>query len=319
MNGPRNTEPQANHELAHALRRRNPDWTDDTVHAERTNVLQLAVPGSGAARRPDILISPPRRQAVTVETEFAPARTVGQDATARLGTRLHSTGAEIEGTLSVVLPEHLRTGDLATIEGAAFHYATHYMDAKGDTARWPPPGEWLQGGVDELADAIEYLSLSERQLARGTEALEEVVRNAAELLAEHAGQEALARIASDLHQEAGRQTERMAAAICVSAFMFHAAVEGQEGIPPSPLAGSIDKATLLGVNGHRKYDTSGHGKCDTFRNAPRRERSDRSGAFRKDLVGAHHRVPPCSERSAETAREAVGWMALESSAWRRIR
>ena len=247
MNGPRNTEPQANHELARALRRRNPDWTDDTVHAERTNVLQVAVPGSGAARRPDILVSPPRRQAVIVETEFAPARTVGRDATARLGTRLHSTGAEIEGTLSVVLPEHLRTGDLETIEGAAFHYATHYMDAKGNIARWPPPGEWLEGGVDELSDAIEYLSLSERQLARGTKALEEVVRNAAELLAEHAGQEALARIASDLHQEAGRQTERMAAAICVSAFMFHAAIEGQEGIPTSPLAGSIDKATLLGM------------------------------------------------------------------------
>ena len=30
-------------------------------------------------------------------------------------------------------------------------------------------------------------------------------------------------------------------------------------------------------------------------------------------------VPVCVERSAETAREAVGWMALESSVWRRIR
>ena len=48
------------------------------------------------------------------------------------------------------------------------------------------------------------------------------------------------------------------------------------------------------------------------------ERPER-GVPRKDLVGAHHRVPPCSERSAETAREAVRWMALESSAWRRIR
>ena len=76
---------------------------------------------------------------------------------------------------------------------------------------------------------------------------------------------------------------------------------------------------VLLVNGHRKYDTSGRRKWDTFRNAPRRERSDRSGTFREDLVGAHHRVPPCSERSAETAREAVGWMALESSRWRRIR
>ena len=39
------------------------------------------------------------------------------------------------------------------------------------------------------------------------------------------------------------------------------------------------------------------------------ERVER-GVPRKDLVGAHHRVPPCSERSAETAREAVGWIDL---------
>ena len=80
---------------------------------------------------------------------------------------------------------------------------------------------------------------------RGAEALEQVVRNAAGLLAEHVGEAPLARIARDLHQEAGEQTERMAAAICVSAFVFHVAIEGQVHIPPIPLAGSIDKGTLL--------------------------------------------------------------------------
>ena len=245
MSVPRNTEPQANGALARALRRRNPNWNDNTVHAERTNVIQLGVPGSGTAKKPDILISPVRRQPVIVETEFAPARTVEQDATARLGTRLHSTGADIEGVLSVILPEKLRAGDLETIERAAFRYATHYLDSQGKGVRWPAKGEWLEGGVDDLADAIEYLSLSERQLALGTETLEHVVRNAAELLAEHAGDVILAQISRDLHQEVGKQTERMAAAICVSAFVFHAAIEEQEQIPRVPLAGSIDKGRLL--------------------------------------------------------------------------
>ena len=245
MSRPRNTEPQANGALARALRRRNPDWNDRTVHAERTHVIQQAVPGTGAGKRPDILIAPPRRQPVILETEFAPAHTVDQDATARLGTSLHSTGANIEGVLSVVLPESLRTGDLETIESAAFRYATHYLDSDGKGRRWPPERQWLEGGVDDLADAIEYLSLSKRQLARGTEALERVVRNAAGLLAEHAGEGPLARIARDLHQQASEQTERMAAAICVSAFAFHAAIEGQEHIPPVPMAGSIDKGSLL--------------------------------------------------------------------------
>ena len=243
--GPRNTEPQANGALARTLKRRNPDWNDETVHAERTNVIGQAVPGTGTGKRPDILIAPPRRQPVIVETEFAPALTVDQDAIDRLGTSLLSTGEDIEGVLSVVLPESLKTGDIETIERVGFRYATHYLNSEGDSIRWPPAREWLEGGVDDLADAIEYLSLSERQLARGTKALEQVVRNAARLLAEHAGEDPLARIARYLHQEAGEQTERMAAAIFVSAFVFHVAIEGQEHIPPVPLAGSIDKGGLL--------------------------------------------------------------------------
>ena len=150
MSRPRNTEPQANGALARALSRRNPDWNDRTVHAERTNVIQQAVPGTGVGKRPDILIASPHRQPVILETEFAPAHTVDQDATARLGTSLHTTG---EGPL--------------------------------------------------------------------------------------------AQISIDLHQEAGEQTERMAVAICVSAFVFHVAIEGQQHIPPVPLAGSIDKGTFL--------------------------------------------------------------------------
>lgn len=247
MTGPRNTEPQANYVLARALRRRNPEWTDSTVHAERTNVIQLGSLDTAAAKRPDIVVAPPRYQAVIVETEFAPARTVEKDATARLGTELFSTGVDVEGTLSVVLPEHLRTGDLEAIENASFRYATHYLDGDGNKTRWPSAGNWLKGGVDDLADAIEFLSLSERRLTQGTQALEAVVRNAAGLLAGHAGNDPLVRIAGNLHQEPGEQTQRMTAAICVSAFMFHAAIEGQEDIPPVPLPGSINKATLLDI------------------------------------------------------------------------
>ena len=244
VSGPRNTEPQANGALAGALRRRNPDWHDRTVHAERTHVIEPPGPGTGAGLRPDVLIAAPPRQPVIVEPEFDPAGTVDKDATVRLGARLRSTGQDIEGVLSVVLPESLKTGDLEAIEGAAFRYATHYLDSKGDSLRWPRR-KWLEGSVNDLADAIEYLSLSERQLARGTEGLERLVRNAAGLLAQHAEEESLKRIARNLHQEGSEQTERMGAAICVSAFVFHATIEGQEHTPAVPLAGSIDKGSLL--------------------------------------------------------------------------
>ncbi|MCY4189361.1 MAG: hypothetical protein OXD30_12840, partial [Bryobacterales bacterium] len=247
MSGPHNTEPLANAALASALKRRNPDWDDGTVHAERTQVIYQAGPGSGAGRRPDILIAAPDRQPVIVETEFAPARTVERDALARLGASMRGSSEEVEGVLSVVLPESLRTADLQTIEGAAFRYAAHYLDAEGVGTRWPARLEWLEGGVDDLADAIEYLSLSERKLARGTEALELVVRQAAGRLAHWVPEPALARIAKRLHQEAGEQTERMAAAIFVSAFVFHMAIEGQGRVPPALARRPIHKPELVAL------------------------------------------------------------------------
>ena len=218
--------------------RRHPDWDSNTLHAERRGVLQEV------GKQPDIVVAPPRRQPVAVETEFAPAPTVEKDALSRLGAKMRGTGTPIEGVLSVVLPAELRTGDVDAVETAKLRYATHYLDAHGNQARWPVKG-WLDGTADDLADAIEYLSLSERQLATGTETMMTEVRNAAALLAEHASPSALAKIAQSLHQEPSEQTERMAAAICLSAFVFHAAIEGQDDIPAVPLPDEITKASLL--------------------------------------------------------------------------
>ena len=247
MNEPRNTETQANGELARALRKRNPDWNAKTVHAERTRVIHQATPGTGtgAGMRPDILVDSPNRQAVIVETEFAPAPSVEKDATGRLGTIVKRGGSGIEGVLAVILPESLRTGDLEAIEDAQFRYAAHFSDSGGIGRRWPPGREWLEGGVDDLADAIEHLSLSERQLARGTEVLERVVSQSSHRLADRATERTLGEIAQALHQEPGKQTDRMAAAICVSACVFHTAIEGQPGIPPLPIHERVVNKSFL--------------------------------------------------------------------------
>ena len=241
MSRPRNTEPQANG----ARMRRNPDRNDSTVDAERTEVIQQAVLGTGTDKRPDILIAPPRRQPVVVRTEFAPTHTVEQDGRCRLGTSLHSTEEDDEGVLSVVLPESLKTADLETIGETGFRYARPYLNSEGKSTRWPLRRKWLAWGVNDLADAIEYLPLSERRPARGTEALERVVRNASGLLAENAVEVLLERIAKTLHWEPGEQAERMAAAIWVSTFTFHVAVEEQVHIPLVPLGGSTNKVRLL--------------------------------------------------------------------------
>lgn len=244
MSLPRNTEPQANGALARALMKRHPLWDDTSVHAERTGVLQ------GGPGQIDILIHTPSRQPVAVETEFDPARTVENEAIGRLGRKLDSTGDTIESSLSVVFPVELKTGSLAAIENSKLRYATHHLHADDHHSRWPE-SEYLTGSVDDLADAIEALSLSERKLAKGVRMLEATVKACAGLLSFHSTAYVQERLAQKLMQSSGEQTLRMVSAILTSAFVFHASIEGQDGVPPmSELEGAgMHKRRLILVWG----------------------------------------------------------------------
>ena len=245
MNLPRNTEPQANGALARALMKRHPLWDDTSVHAERTRVLQ-----GSSGLQVDILIHTPARQPVAVETEFAPAATVENEAIQRLGWKLESTGETIESAISVVLPEALTTGSLDTIETCGLRYATHHLHADGHHSRWPESGH-IDGTADDLADAIEALSLSQRKLEQGVRKLEATVKACAGLLAQQSTPHVQRRLAEKLKQGPGEQTLRMVAAILTSAFVFHASIEGHAGIPPlSDLEGAgMHKRRLIVVWG----------------------------------------------------------------------
>ncbi len=242
MSLPRNTEPQANGALARALMKRHPLWDDTSVHAERTGVLQ------GGSGQIDILIHTPSRQPVAVETEFDPARTVENEAIGRLGRKLDSTGDTIESALSVVFPVELKTGSLAAIENSKLRYATHHLNKDGHHSRWPL-SDYLEGTVDELADAIEALSLSQRKLDQGVRMLETTVKACAGLLSQQSTAHVRHRLAEKLKQSQGDQTLRMVAAILTSAFVFHASIEGQEGIP------SLSTLRGVGRNKERLLDT----------------------------------------------------------------
>lgn len=225
MNPPRNTEPQANGALARALMRRHPLWDDTTVHTERTRVLR-----GRSALQVDILIHTRARQPVAVETEFAPAASVENEAIGRLGRRLESTGETIESAISVVFPQELTTSSLDAIETCRLCYATHHLHADGQHSRWPESGH-IDGTVDDLADAIEALSLSQRKLDQGVRMLEATVKACASLLAQRSTAHVQSRLAEKLKQNPGEQTLRMVSAILTSAFVFHASIEGQENIP----------------------------------------------------------------------------------------
>ena len=222
--GPRKPETLVNGELASALRKRHPRWNRETLVAESTGVLR------SGQKRPDILVMETGRWPVVVETEFAPARTVDADARSRLGAHVARTGEPIEGVIAVRLPAKLRSHADANVEAVRFEYAAHFQGADGNPERHPASG-WIEGGVDDLADAIEHLGLSERRLAQGTELLERTVAETAGRLAERVPENVLVDMARVLHQSPGQQTRRMAGAILTSAFVFHAAIDGQPGIP----------------------------------------------------------------------------------------
>ncbi len=213
-----------NAELAAALRERHPQWNQTTVVVESTRTLREA------GRRPDLIVRTPGRQPVGIETEFDPARTVQQDAQSRLGARLAVTGEPIESVLAVILPKELQTGPHAQARAARYRYAALQVGADGKPSRFPHK-DWLEGGVNDLADAIEHLSLSEAKIAASTRILEQVVSETAALLEAGIPEAIQKELAACLHQQPGEQTHRMAAAIFVSAFVFHSAIDGQAGIP----------------------------------------------------------------------------------------
>ena len=213
---PQTSEIAFNFELSNALRTKHPRWRDRTS-AEQKNVLRET------ALQPDVVIRPPGGVPVALETEFEPARSVEEDARKRLGSFLKYGGDQIEQTIAVQVPKDLSQAPQADlkrrIEAAEFRYCTHSLQEADAAMRWPATG-WLVGSIDDLATCIEYVSLSERLLARGTNILEQSIGDAAGKLRETAGKNALGNMAASLHQEDGDQTSRMAMAIVANALVL---------------------------------------------------------------------------------------------------
>ncbi|MCY4171883.1 MAG: hypothetical protein OXF08_09850 [Bacteroidetes bacterium] len=216
---PSNSERTISILLADSLRGTLPNWE---VGAEQTNVFTEKM------KQPDIVVSHVGGLTVIIETEFSPASNVESDTTERLGQTLLHTGQHVEQCIAVKLPISLRTveqKDLeASIKTARYFYAVFTFDGKDElydhSERWPIRG-WLEGGLDDLANCIETVALSERRVANGVKILEMGVSQAAGYLQFHAPEYILLDLAENLHQQPGEQTTRMAMAILANAVIFH--------------------------------------------------------------------------------------------------
>lgn len=220
------TEKTLNFLLGEVLREKHPLWRN-AIGVEQTRVIEGA-PG----KQIDILVASPGSSPVVIETEFSPAATVEADAVGRLGEVLARDHRAIEHAIALRIPGRLRNvgqGELRhALEEATFDYCVFSALETGSNARWPKSG-WLHGSVDDVANCVESVALSETLISKSTEVLERGVEQAANLLA-NASEGVQQRIAGKLCQSPGEQTNRMAAAIIANALVFHGRIEGQQGI-----------------------------------------------------------------------------------------
>ncbi|MCY4542146.1 MAG: hypothetical protein OXB95_07090 [Rhodobacteraceae bacterium] len=187
---------------------------------------------------------------VVIETEFAPASQVELDAKARLGNKIF--GQEVEGVLAVRIPADLserQTNLEHLIKDATFDYCL-ISGSEMEPARWPEYG-WLSGGLENLADAIEYAALSNTRLTAATDTFEEGISNGAAYLRQYVDSRpnVFQNMEIVLHQTDCEQTTRMAVAIIANAFVFQGAVAGKHGISsPESLCdtdGLVSKLNVL--------------------------------------------------------------------------
>ena len=216
---PSNSEKTVNAKLAECLRGKHPRWN---VRAEQTNVFVEKM------KQPDVVVSHVGGLTVILETEFAPAATVESDTRKRLGQIIKLTKEEVEQCIAVKLPAFLREVEQehldSAVRNAHYLFAVFTYDGRehlfGEHERWPNSG-WLEGGLDDLANCIETVALSERRVAKGVKILELGVSQAAGYLQFRAPKYILGQLAEKLHQEEGEQTTRMAMAILANAVIFH--------------------------------------------------------------------------------------------------
>jgi len=225
---PKQREEVLNAKLGELLIKRHPLWNEGNVHIDSTGTIQ-----GKSMLRLDVLVNSPGAQPVAIETKFeAPSansvnRALHKQTKERIGLQVGDRGAVIEAAIAVKWPQGLTAAGIAQ---SRFKYAIYQLGTNSRILRWPKHiTGWLEGGVDDLADAVEIASLSEKRIVEGAETLFLGVSQASHVLRQtFASLDALGDV---LHQEPGEQTVRMAVAIIINAFVFHHAIEGRTGIP----------------------------------------------------------------------------------------
>lgn len=219
------TEPAVNVAIGAALRKRNPGWRR-SLQAEQVHAFEAA------RSQPDLIVIGPAP--IVIETEFVPGNKVEEEALSRLEETVVESGQQVEHVLACRLPLWLKTTEEelnAALSKASIEYCI-LSGTKQDPIRWPEKG-WLTGSIDNLADCIETVRLTERLVTQSTETLDVAISQATYwvMFLSNPDSRVRGRLGKLLNQEASEQTVRLAMTILVNAFTFHVAIQDEHNLP----------------------------------------------------------------------------------------
>ena len=244
-----NTEPTINNRLAECLRQRHPEWRDDAVVSEQTGVL-LDEP----LKKPDVLIR--SGAPVIVEAEIAPASTVDHDAIERLNRSVEGATLPVEAAIALIYPGRFRDTvresdlDAALSDADDLAWRIFFTSETGTPSRFPTSGA-IRGRVDDLAAAIETLTISPRHIEEAADTLARAVAEASGILT-GLSDGCRQQIGDFLHQAPDPQTMRMASAVIADAFLCQTAIA--EGCSTPNIDATRTRGTSRGLNKRHVLD-----------------------------------------------------------------
>ncbi len=183
-----------------------------------------------AGRYPDVLVNLPAGP-VVLETEFAPAYSVNDDALAKLGLHVHGSSADI--TFAIVLPESLKYIHQRDLHGklanSPLQWTTWYTDATFDPSKF--------GDIQALSDDVERATAKGDDVANAVAMLEEGARKAGSMLYSKPG--TMGRVSRVFERESSDEVANMAALMVINAMVFHNRLSSSVALPPPPLISII--------------------------------------------------------------------------------
>ena len=184
---------------------------------------------------PDIMIRERGKPPIVIETEIDPARGLERDTVAK-SSQITAEMEPVRAVISVVIPQQFRERAPAAairerLRSAVFKYRARIEGTDG--GEWFPKDGFLTGTLADIAVTAQTINAATRDLDRRVAEVTEVIKAAAANVPE-ANAEAIAGI---LHQKAGDQTNQMAMAILLNAFVFQEVLSGidfgDRGVPPT--------------------------------------------------------------------------------------